>query len=230
MLLIMAAEYLPLIVVILFVCGLVGGPSCRAPRRQPSRPASIIGHNGAKFFSSDMDAGASLKWTRLFVPVVAGAALILALEFETIYHLMVVSWSLLLVSIFVPYASGFFWKSANAAGALSAIFGGFIAWMIGYFYYLPFTSEANTDVVPGVEGIYFEWARWDALYISSIWGVIASVVLMVVVSLATRNGVPAKPLLDADGNPLDTRGWFGLSRQRPAQRPAPSGAGDSGSN
>lgn len=77
--------------------------------------------------------------------------------------------------------------------------------------YLPATMEANTNVVPGVEGVYLEWARWDALYISSVWGVMASVLSMVVVSLATQKMMPPKPLLDADGNPLSTEGWFGLS-------------------
>ena len=221
MLLIMAAEFLPLIVVILFVCGLVAALMSSAAAATLAA-ASIIGHNGAKFFNKDLDAGSSLKYTRIFVPVVAGSALLLALEFETIYHLMVVSWSLLLVSVFVPYAFGFFWKKANTAGALSAICGGFIAWLIGYFYYLPYTSEANTDVVPGVEGVYFEWARWDALYISSIWGVAASVGLMIIISLATKNSVPAKPLLDADGKPLNTKGWFGLSPQRPSEELAPA--------
>lgn len=88
--------------------------------------------------------------------------------------------------------------------------GGALGWLAGYFYYLPITSDANTDIVPGVEGVYFEWAMWDAIYVGSIWGVIASVVLMVVVSLATQKAQPANPVLDADGNPLNMTGWFGL--------------------
>jgi len=210
LLLIMAAKYLPVVVVVIFVCGLVAALMSSAAAATLAA-ASILGHNGTKFFYPDMTAERKLQLTRLFIPVVAGAALLLALEFKTIYHLMVVSWSLLLISIFVPYAAGFFWKSANAAGAMTAMFSGFAAWIVGYFYYLPATMAANTDVVPGVEGVYFEWARWDALYISSIWGVIASVVAMVLISLVTRNAIPPKPLLDNDGQPLRTKGWFGLS-------------------
>ena len=225
LLLIMAAEYLPVVVVIIFVCGLVAALMSSAAAATLAA-ASIIGHNGGKFFKPDMTAQDSLRLTRLFVPLVAGSALVLALEFETIYHLMVVSWSLLLVSIFVPYACGFFWKGANAAGAMAAIFGGFIAWMIGYFYYLPVTMEANTDLVPGVEGVYFEWARWDALYISSVWGVAASLLSMIIVSKLTRNLIPPRPLLDADDIPLNTSGWFGLSPQPAAPPVAPSPAPD----
>ncbi len=219
MLLIMAAKYLPVIVVIVFVCGLVAALMSSAAAATLAA-ASIIGHNGGKLFVPDMSAKRSLMLTRLFIPIVAGVALLLALEFETIYHLMVVSWSLLLISIFVPYACGFFWKTANSSGALAAMISGFAGWLIGYFVYLPATMEANTNVVPGVEGVYFEWARWDALYISSVWGVIASLAAMVTVSLLTQKRDTPNPLLDAEGNPLDIRGWFGLSRGRREIAPA----------
>ncbi|WP_172330696.1 hypothetical protein [Mangrovicoccus sp. HB161399] len=210
LLLVMAADYLPLAIVIIFACGLVAALMSSAAAATLAG-AAIIGYNGSKFVRPGISETQSLKLTRLFVPAVAGVSLILALCFETIYNLMVASWTLLLVSMFVPYAAGFFWKRANAWGALASMAGGFLGWLAGYFAYLPLTSAANTGVYPGVEGVYFEWAHWDALYISSIWGLISSVVLMVAVSLATARIAPPKPLCDADGNLLDTRGWFGLS-------------------
>ena len=176
--------------------------------------ASILGYNGVRMLNPSISDKASLRWTRIFVPVVASVSLLIALRFEVIYNLMVAAWTLLLVSNFVPYASGFFWKKANSSGAMASMIGGFLGWIAGFYYYLPITSEANTDVVPGVEGVYQEWANWDAIYIGSIWGVIASIVLMVVVSLATQKSMPPKPLLNADGDPLDMHRWSGLLPSR----------------
>ena len=213
MLLVMAADYLPTFLVIIFVCGLVAALMSSAAAATLAG-ASIAGYNGVKMLKPDISDEASLRWTRIFVPIVACVSLLIALKFEVIYNLMVAAWTLLLVSNFVPYACGFFWKKANANGAMASMIGGFLGWIAGYFYYLPITSDANTDLVPGVEGVYEPWANWDAVYIGSIWGVIASVVLMIVVSLATQKSQTPKPLLDADGNSLEMSGWFGLVPSR----------------
>lgn len=213
MLLYLAADYLPTFFVIIFVCGLVAALMSSAAAATLAG-ASIVGYNGGKMLNPEISPEASLRWTRIFVPIVACVSLLVALKFETIYNLMVAAWTLLLVSNFVPYACGFFWKKANATGALAAMIGGFLGWIAGYLYYLPITSEANTDVVPGVEGVYTDWANWDAIYIGSVWGVIASLALMIIVSLATQKSQPPRPLLDADGKPLDMTGWFGLVPSR----------------
>ncbi len=210
LLLVMAADYMPPALVVVFVCGLVAALMSSAAAATLAG-ASIVGYNGGKLVNPGISDQASLRWTRIFVPVVACVSLLIALKFETIYNLMVASWTLLLVSNFVPYAAGFFWRKANSYGALAAMIGGFLGWLAGYFHYIPLTSEANIDIVPGVEGVYQPFANWDAIYIGSIWGVIASVVLMIVVSLATQAMAPPKPLLDADGEPLDMTGWFGLT-------------------
>jgi solute:Na+ symporter, SSS family len=49
-----------------------------------------------------------------------------------------------------------------------------------------------------------EWAIWDAIYIALIPAAIISIVTMVVVSLATQKRDPAKPILDAQGKPVDS--------------------------
>lgn len=213
LLLMMAADYLPIILVIVFVCGLVAALMSSAAAATLAG-AAIIGYNGGKVFNRKITDAGSLRLTRLCVPVVACVSLLIALKFETIYHLMVASWTLLLVSMFVPYACGFFWKGANHFGALAAMVGGFAGWIAGFFWYLPATQAANTDLVPGVAGVYHEWANWDAITIGSVWGVAASLILMVAVSLATRRIAPPRPLLDADGLPLETRGWLGLVPSR----------------
>jgi hypothetical protein len=88
---------------------------------------------------------------------------------------------------------------------------GFVVWVLAYFQYLPITMEANTDVVPGVPGVYFDWAMWDALYIASVWGFAASVVSFVGVSLITQKSSLPLPLVDNDGKPMAIKGWFGLA-------------------
>jgi len=55
-----------------------------------------------------------------------------------------------------------------------------------------------------------DWAVWDAVYISAVWGFIASVVLLIVVSLATQKADPPRPLPDMDGNPVDRKFQLGL--------------------
>jgi Na+/proline symporter len=65
--------------------------------------------------------------------------------------LIVISWSVLLIGLFGPYAAGYFWKKANRSGAIAAFVGGFVVWIIGYLVYLPMTKEANFDRIPGSE-------------------------------------------------------------------------------
>ncbi|MEZ5931175.1 MAG: sodium:solute symporter family protein [Alphaproteobacteria bacterium] len=207
-LLIMAAEHLPLIGVVLFVCGLVAALMSSAAAAILAA-ASIIGYNGMTTFNPEVSDKTTLFVTRLCVPIITAAALVLALRFETIYNLMVVAWTVLLVGLFAPYVAAFFWKKANGMGALAAFIAGFAVWIFAYYLYLPATMAANTDVVPGVEGVYFDWAMWDALYIASIWGLLASIVCLVVFSLLTQRIDPPQPIVDIDRQPLDTGDWFG---------------------
>ena len=210
-LLVMAAEHLPVIVTVLFVCGLVAALMSSAAAAILAA-ASIIGYNGVTTFNPDVSSKTTLFVTRAFVPIVTAAALMLALRFETIYNLMVVAWSVLLVGLFAPYVAAFFWKGANSMGALGAFIGGFASWILAYFLYLPATMEANTDVVPGVEGVYFDWAMWDALYIASVWGLLGSITCLVGFSLLTARLDPPLPLVDIDGVPMSTKGWLAFSR------------------
>ncbi len=209
-LLIMAAEHLPVPLTIVFVCGLVAALMSSAAAAILAA-ASIIGYNGLTMVRPDTSDETSLKVTRLLIPIVAGISLLLALRFETIYNLMVVSWTVLLVSLFAAYFAAFYWKKANSMGAIAAFIIGFAVWVFAYFQYIPITMEANTDVIPGIEGVYYDWAMWDSLYIASVWGFAASVVSLIVVSLLTQNTDKPLPLTDIDGNPLDRSGWFGLT-------------------
>jgi len=213
-LLLMAVEHLTPILAVLFVCALVAALMSSSDSAILAA-ASVIGYNGYKYFKPDADEHQTLKMTKIMVPIVTIASLILALYFQVIYNLMVVAWSLLLVSLFVPYAAAYFWKKANRYGAISAFWGGLVVWLISYVIYLPMTKAANTDLgLKGAEsGLYFEWAMWDSLYISSVWALLGSLAFMVVVSLATQKMDPPKPLVDIDGNPLPMVNWMGFFKK-----------------
>jgi len=210
-LLLMAVEHLPTILTVLFVSALVAALMSSSDSAILAA-SSILGYNGYKYFKPEADEKQTLKMTKIFVPIVTVISLLLALYFQVIYNLMVIAWSLLLVSLFVPYAAAYFWKKANNYGAIAAFWGGLIVWLIAYFIHLPMTKGANTDLgLAGAEtGLYFDWAMWDSLYISSVWAVIASAVCLVVVSLVTQGADAPKPLVDIDGNPLPRKNWKGV--------------------
>lgn len=89
----------------------------------------------------------TLRATRISVPIVTPVSLALALWLQVIYNLMVIAWSLLLVSLFAPYAAAYWWKKATRSGAFTAFFGGFAAWVIAYFIHFAGTAEANLGIV-----------------------------------------------------------------------------------
>lgn len=209
-LLLMAVEHLNPFFPVLFVSALVAALMSSSDSAILAA-SSVIGYNGYKYFKPDADEHQTLKMTKIMVPIVTFVSLMLALYFQVIYNLMVIAWSLLLVSLFVPYAAAYFWKKANNYGAIASFWGGLAVWITSYFIYLPMTKEANTDLgLNGAEsGIYFDWAMWDSLYISSVWALVGSIVFMVVVSLATQRLDTPKPLVDIDGNPMPVVKWMG---------------------
>lgn len=196
-----AVEYLPPWAAVLFVSALVSALMSSSDSAILAA-ASCLGRNGFRYFRPDADDDTILRVVKWCIPATTLLALVLALYFQTIYNLMVIAWSLLLVSLVVPYVAAYFWPRANQTGALSAFVTGFVCWIIGYFAHLPYTTAANTDVLPGMPGVYQEWAMWDALYMGSLWGLLGSIIAMVAVSLLTQQRDPPRPLCDIDGNPL----------------------------
>jgi SSS family transporter len=220
-LLLMAVEHLHPLFAVVFVSALVAALMSSSDSAILAA-ASCIGYNGYKYFKPEADETQTLRATRIAIPLVTVAALVLALYFQVIYNLMVIAWSVLLVSVFAPYAAAFFWKKSNNTGAIASFCGGLAVWILMYFVYLPTTIAANTDAVPGFEGtVYFEWAMWDALYISSVWALLGSILILVVVSLATQKVDAPKPLRDMNGDLLPVRNWRGFGFKKD-KTPAPA--------
>ncbi|MGB4124997.1 MAG: hypothetical protein WBK58_01650, partial [Dethiobacteria bacterium] len=129
-------------------------------------------------------------------------SLLIACYAQTIYMLAVISWSLILVGLFAPYAAGYFWKKCNQSGAVAALVGGLISWILAIVYLMHrVTMAANLGAVEaGV--VQMDWAIWDAVYIGSIPAFAVSVLLMITVSLATQKKDPPRPLVDINGHPF----------------------------
>jgi Na+/proline symporter len=197
-LLIMASmEYVPPLVTAVFIAAL-------ASALMSTSDSSILA--GASVFTENLlpllgirpDDREKLRWTRIMVLVIGGMSIGIAVAIANVYRLATISWSILLVGLFVPFALGMYWKLANASGAMAAFLGGFITWLVGTFYVYPTTKVANT-----IEGeLAMEDAVWDAVYISSTPAIFVSLLLMLVVSFITQSRDPAIPLTDADGQPL----------------------------
>lgn len=154
-------------------------------------PASVIGNDLAGYFISDVNENKKLFICRLCVPILGLIALYLALSKNTIYSLMVDSWSVLLATLFVPLTAGIWWPKANHWGAVSSMVVGGVAWQI----FLWTTPDMPADLL----------------------AVPFAGVALGIVSVATATTHPPKPLQDASGNLLAYRDRIGILFREPKQ-------------
>lgn len=204
----LAINYLPPVAVVIFVSGLIAAIMSSSDSAILAA-SSVLGYNGYKYLRPDATEKELLTVTRILVPIVTVVSLLLALYAATIYKLMVIAWSVLLVGLFAPYAMGYYWKKSNRLGAWAAFLGGFISWIVLTLYLLPTTAEMNVGIIE--EGVvYWDWAIWDAVYIASVPAFLISLLLHIVVSLVTQKIDPPRPLVDIDGQPLEVKNWAGI--------------------
>ena len=200
-------KYLPPILTVLFVIAILAILMSSATGAILAA-SSLIGYNFLKIVKPLSIDRTMLLLTRTMVPVICFIALVLALWLQTIYKLMVIAWTVLLVGLMASFIAAFFWKKANHIGALSSFVAGFLSWIIITFCYLPMTKIANIGVAEAGK-VYMDWAIWDAVYISSTWAFLISIMTLIIVSLLTQKIDPPKILLDAHGNPLGIKNWCG---------------------
>ncbi|KAF0112028.1 MAG: sodium solute transporter superfamily protein [Chloroflexi bacterium] len=173
--------------------------------------ASAVTENLIPVITGKKLEGKKALWaTRIMVVVNALVAVSIAMWARTIYELSILAWSLLLVGLFVPFAFGMYWKKANSWGAVAAFLGGFITWAVAtLFFFKTGLGGQSTAVVCEFTadlGVYSDgwWcALWDAVYISSFVAFFVSMLLMIVVSLATQKISPPRILVDYYGEKLD---------------------------
>lgn len=163
--------------------------------------STLIGHNIYRYIKPKTTETEVLKIIRISIPIVTILAMSIALYFETVYKLIVLSGGIQLATIAGSYIIGSFWNKANPAGAVSSFFTGLISWIIVYQSVLPATMEANLDVL--VEGeVYMDWARDDAIFISLIPAAIISFLTLIIVSLLTQRKYPPRPMRTRDGEDM----------------------------
>ncbi|MFT4605409.1 MAG: SSS family solute:Na+ symporter [Rhodothermales bacterium] len=178
-------EYLPTIVVVIFISALLAAVMSSADSAILAT-SSVIANNVVRYLKPEAHDQDILRWSRLSVPLVTVAALVVALYFQNIYQLLIDAFSIALVSLFAPLAAAIWWKKANAIGALSSMLVGLGCWLL-----LPLITAA----IP-----------------SDIFGLVAGTITLVIVSLATQGTHPAKPLRDASGVELALENRLGILR------------------
>jgi SSS family transporter len=160
-------------------------------------PASIFAQNIVKALKSGVDEKSVLRSTRYSVVVFGLLGLATALFFQNVYQLMVKSFSILMVGLFVPMTAAIYWKRANEAGAVTSMVSGLLSWLALEFW------NATTAATP--------------LPSELIAAGIGLVVLLIVSLLSNRHN-PPKLSTDINGETIDMTDRLGiLSFPRPKQ-------------
>jgi SSS family solute:Na+ symporter len=155
--------------------------------------ASVVTQNLFPLFGKKLEGKEEVKWTRIMVGINGAIGIVIAVSASVIYELGVVAWTLLLVGLFVPFAFGMYWKKANEYGGVAAFLGGFATWGILTWvaYNFGLGGDSTAFVCSGGDlsllsdrAVSMDCAFWDAVYIASLPAFLASILLMVVVSLA----------------------------------------------
>lgn len=189
----LAMKFLPNFVVALFVGALLSAIMSSTDSAILA-PASIVTRNILPHIKK-MDGKGELKVARIATVVITALALATALWFQNVYDLMVSAWGFLLVGCFVPLTFGIWSKKSNTPAAVTSSIIGFVSWII-----LGIVSP-NTP--------------------NDLIGVVISLVVFVVVMLATYKKVAPKPLVDIYGEPIDLRfrGPFHPKKFEPSLEP-----------
>tara|TARA_Y100000590_G_scaffold273203_1_gene306714 strand:+ start:1175 stop:2677 length:1503 start_codon:yes stop_codon:yes gene_type:complete len=172
----LAIEYLPSFLIVIFISALLAA-SMSSADSSILATASVFGQNLVPHFPNRLREKGTLWWTRLLVPVSALIAMVVALYVGEVYALLLDSFSILLVGLFIPLTAGIWWPRSNTPGALASMFGGTTAWLL----FVKLTPELPSDVIGWCVGL----------------------LLLIVVTVFTSRKSPALPLIDAEGKPLE---------------------------
>lgn len=147
-------------------------------------PASVFGQNILK----NLKGGISQKrllWSVRWAVVGTGLlALMTALYFQAVYDLMVNSWAVLMVSLFVPLTAALYWKKANEPAAVASMLVGMTSWIL------------------------LAWLQ--SSYPADLMATGLGALTLVVVALATGKRRPPLPLVDSEGRRVAYRDRLGV--------------------
>jgi SSS family solute:Na+ symporter len=145
--------------------------------------ASLIAKNVLPLVKHEPSDKLGLLVARLSIPAIGGVAIIIALNIQVVFDLVLDTNILGLAAIIVPFILGVWWKKANRTGALSAMAGGLSAWLLTMF----FAPNLPADFI----------------------GFGASLVTMLIVTPLTQRFDPPRELLDNDGDPVEMTNRLG---------------------
>lgn len=169
----LAMEYLPTVFVVLFISALLAAVMSSADSSILAC-SSVLANNLVPFFNPSASDKNILEWSRFSVPLFALLSMSVALYIGEVYKLLLDSFGILLVGLFVPFTTAIWWKKANSFGALSSMLLGTSAWII-FLYIAP---HLPSDII----------------------GVAVGAAAMFVVTLLSQRKSPPLPLRDIDGN------------------------------
>ena len=162
----LAMEYLPPALQALFIGALLAAIMSSADSGLLA-PASLLSTNVAPFFRPGLSDRARLAWARWSVPVIGIIAVVVAVSFQTVYALVLDSFSVVLVALFVPFAAAVWWQRANRSGAVAGMASGMIVWI----------------------GLGAAGSSWPGDFM----GFVACLIILVAVTLATQRSDPPRP-------------------------------------
>lgn len=97
---------------------------------------------------AEHDTARLLRISRIMTVVIGLLALGMALAFETIIDLLLMSYTLYAAGVFIPVVLGFYWRRGSAAGALAAIIGGSLTGLAGSLSWVDFARLPLIDGLP----------------------------------------------------------------------------------
>jgi Na+/proline symporter len=147
-------------------------------------PASIFGQNVLRHLKKDLSQEQLLMSVRWAVLGAGFVSMLTALYFENVYDLMVNSWAVLMVSLFVPLTAGLYWRRANGRAVVASIFVGMSSWVL------------------------LAWVQ--SSYPADLMATGLGALTLVGVSLASGGSDPPRPLVDSAGRPVAYRDRLGL--------------------
>ena len=180
----MALTYLPEAAIILFIGALVSALLSSADSALLA-PSSVIGWDLLRYLKPNATDKTTLMVSRISVVICGIISIWLALQSNSVYELMVNSWSVLLATLFVPLTAGIWWPKANKPGCLASILVGFFSWQIFSFV----LTELPADLL----------AVGPATF------------ALISVSLITQKKEPPSPISDSSGMLIPMQNRIGLS-------------------
>jgi SSS family solute:Na+ symporter len=92
-------------------------------------PAAVLGENVIKFFKPELTDKELLLTIRVGIFVITSICIYLAATRESIFELVAESSAFSLVSLFIPLATGLYWKRATTLGCLFSMILGLVTWL-----------------------------------------------------------------------------------------------------